>query len=76
MQGYLCTDVTIKGKYPYYANKFFKENNIRLNIKEEDLRLLQKYRVDFLSFSYYLVLNTLSATKSDDKNCGHGFRAW
>lgn len=73
MQGYLCTDVTIKGKYPYYANKFFKENNIRLNIKEEDLRLLQKYRVDFLSFSYY-GSNTLSATKSDDKNCGHGFR--
>lgn len=73
LQGYLCTDVTIKGKYPYCAKKYFKENGIVLKIEEDDLSLIEKNTVDFLSFSYY-GSNTLSATQNEDENCGHGFR--
>lgn len=42
------------GKYPSYAKRFFKENNIELEIADGDLEILEKYPVDFMSFSYYM----------------------
>lgn len=48
------SDVQVRGKYPSYAKHFFKENNIELEIADGDLEILEKYPVDFMSFSYYL----------------------
>ncbi len=48
------SDVQIRGKYPVYAKRFFKENNINLEIADGDLEILEKYPVDFMSFSYYM----------------------
>lgn len=48
------SDVQVRGKYPSYAKRFFKENNIKLDIAEGDLEILEKYPVDFMSFSYYM----------------------
>ena len=50
---YLFSDVMMKGKYPAYAKRFFKEKNITINISDEDLQLLKENTCDFLSFSYY-----------------------
>lgn len=50
---YYCGDVQVRGEYPYYANRFFKENNIELNITEEDLNILKEGTIDFYSMSYY-----------------------
>ena len=48
------SDVQVRGKYPSYAKHFFKENNIELEIADGDLEILEKYPVDFMSFSYYM----------------------
>ncbi|SEP61366.1 glycoside hydrolase family 1 protein [Streptococcus equinus] len=48
------SDVQVRGKYPSYAKRFFKENNIVLEIADGDLEILEKYPVDFMSFSYYM----------------------
>ena len=48
------SDVQVRGKYPSYAKRFFKENNIELEIADGDLEILEKYPVDFMSFSYYM----------------------
>ncbi|MCO4594672.1 glycoside hydrolase (beta-glucosidase) [Streptococcus infantarius subsp. infantarius] len=48
------SDVQVRGKYPSYAKHFFKENNIELKIADGDLEILEKYPVDFMSFSYYM----------------------
>lgn len=40
------------GEYPYYAQRMWRENNVRLDITDEDRELL-KNTVDFVSFSYY-----------------------
>ena len=48
------SDVQVSGKYPSYAKHFFKENNIELEIADGDLEILEKYPVDFMSFSYYM----------------------
>ncbi|KAF1305059.1 glycoside hydrolase family 1 protein [Enterococcus saccharolyticus] len=51
---YLFSDVHVRGKYPNYANRFFKENGIEIEFAEGDKELLAENTVDFLSFSYYM----------------------
>ncbi|OCG75966.1 6-phospho-beta-glucosidase [Gilliamella sp. Nev6-6] len=46
-------DVQVRGHYPTYMNRFFKESNIHLDITEQDKEDLQE-TVDFVSFSYYM----------------------
>ncbi|WP_392566462.1 6-phospho-beta-glucosidase [Utexia brackfieldae] len=46
-------DVQVRGSYPGYMKRFFKENHIDLQITPEDTDAL-KYTVDFISFSYYM----------------------
>lgn len=48
------SDVQVRGKYPSYAQRFFKQNGIELKIEDGDLKLLAQYPVDFMSFSYYM----------------------
>ncbi|WP_270277913.1 glycoside hydrolase family 1 protein [Streptococcus infantarius] len=48
------SDVQVRGKYPSYTKRIFKENNIELEISDGDLEILEKYPVDFMSFSYYM----------------------
>lgn len=59
----LVSDVLVRGTYPYYAQRFFRDQGVRLDIPEEDLELLQRYPVDFLAVSYY---NTNAATAGDN----------
>ncbi|MFJ5762905.1 glycoside hydrolase family 1 protein [Neobacillus sp. NPDC093182] len=56
-----CGDVQIRGAYPTFANRFFKENGINLEIKEGDLEIIKAGTVDFISFSYYM-------SRTDKKN--------
>ena len=50
---YFCSDVQVRGYYPSYMKRYFKENNISINILDEDKAELKKGIVDFYSFSYY-----------------------
>lgn len=46
-------DVRIRGSYPGYAKRYFKEHDIHLDITEDELELIKEYRADYLAFSYY-----------------------
>ena len=48
----LFTDVQARGYYPSYAKRWYKEQNISIDITPEDEEIL-KNSVDFVSFSYY-----------------------
>lgn len=48
------SDVQVKGSYPYFAKKYWNDNNIKLDIDSEDEKLLKKGTVDFYSLSYYM----------------------
>lgn len=50
---YFFIDIQSNGKYPSYAKRLFEEHNIKLEIEDKDLEILEKYTVDFISFSYY-----------------------
>ncbi len=58
-----CADVQVRGEYPSFIHRHFREHNIKLDIHDGDLDLIKKYTVDFISFSYYM-----SRTEMKEKN--------
>lgn len=58
----------VRGYYPSYSKRFFRENNIVLHITDEDVETL-KNTIDFISFSYYM-----SICESSDKSIKPGER--
>lgn len=67
----LFTDVQVRGAYPGYAKRFFKEKGIELVITEEDKEIL-KNTVDYISFSYY-VTACATAEKNQKMTAGNVF---
>ncbi|WP_238902817.1 MULTISPECIES: glycoside hydrolase family 1 protein [unclassified Clostridium] len=53
IDNYLCGDVQVFGQYPYFSKRYFKENNIKIEVEPEDEETLIMGKVDFYSFSYY-----------------------
>ena len=51
---WFTADVQVKGAYPYYTDRIFREYNIRLEKAPEDDRILKEGTVDFFTFSYYM----------------------
>lgn len=69
---YYCMDVQCKGKYPYWAPRFWDEHQISFEIPQEDLEIIKEGTVDFISFSYYK--SDCSAAVSDENlNSGTNF---
>ncbi len=60
---YFFSDVHVRGAYPGYMKRYFRENNINIQFAEGDEELL-KHTVDFISFSYYMsICETADSTK-------------
>ena len=49
-----CSDVQVRGYYPSYAKRFWRENDISLKIEDGDLEDLKEGTIDFYTFSYYM----------------------
>ncbi|MGC6176976.1 glycoside hydrolase family 1 protein [Lacrimispora sp. 38-1] len=47
-------DMHVRGQYPGYMKRYFKENDIQIKIADGDEELLKNHTVDFVSFSYYM----------------------
>lgn len=54
-QNLLFADVHVRGRYPGYALRYFREHGVELDVRPEDAELLT-HTVDFVSFSYYMSL--------------------
>ncbi len=50
---YLCGDVMVRGAYPAFAKRYFKEEGIHIHMDPQDEAILKAGGVDFYSFSYY-----------------------
>ncbi|MBQ9036179.1 MAG: 6-phospho-beta-glucosidase [Erysipelotrichaceae bacterium] len=50
---YYCGDVQVRGEYPFFAEKMWKDLGVKLEITDEDKAILKEGTVDFFSFSYY-----------------------
>lgn len=54
MMNWFCSDVQVRGAYPYYAERYFEEHDIHIKMEEGDTELLKEGCVDFYTFSYYM----------------------
>lgn len=61
---YFFTDLLLRGEYPGYMLRYFKEHNIHLDIREEDEQVLKEHPADFLALSYYYTC--VSSKESND----------
>ena len=60
-----CGDVQVRGEYPTYMFRYFKEHGIDTTyITEEDKKILSEGKVDYIGFSYYMSF----ATKYQGRN--------
>ncbi|TOP69906.1 6-phospho-beta-glucosidase [Vibrio parahaemolyticus] len=46
-------DVQTRGQYPGYMKRYFRENDIEIQMQDGDLEDIASASVDFISFSYY-----------------------
>ncbi|MGD6966355.1 glycoside hydrolase family 1 protein [Rossellomorea vietnamensis] len=51
---FFCGDVQVRGEYPSFINRYFKENDIKIDIQKGDLETIKEGTVDFISLSYYM----------------------
>lgn len=50
---YFFIDVQARGKYPVWALKRMEKAGIKIKMEDDDLEILKRGTVDFISFSYY-----------------------
>lgn len=53
MKDYFYSDVQLRGYYPGYARRYFKENGIEIRMEPGDEELIARYTMDFLAIAYY-----------------------
>lgn len=70
MENWFCSDVQVRGEYPYYASRYFAENGIRIRMEDGDAEDIRKGTVDFYTFSYYMS-NCTSVDPSLDCTSGN-----
>lgn len=58
-------DMHVRGVYPGYMKRYFRENGIEIHMEDGDEKLLRENTVDFVSFSYYMsICETADHTKA------------
>lgn len=57
-----CGDIQVRGEYPAFMDRYFNENNIKIDMEDGDLEVIREGTVDFISFSYYM-----SRTEKENK---------
>lgn len=67
-KNYFFGDVQVRGCYPGYMKRYFREHDIRIVMEPGDEEIL-KHTVDFVSFSYYM---SVCASASPDSQKGNG----
>lgn len=62
----LYTDVQVRGEYPLWTKKLWKDKNFDIPVLEGDEEILASHTVDFISFSYYMsMVQSIHAEKRE-----------
>ena len=69
-RNYFYRDVHVRGKYPGYMKRYFREHGIQIQFAPEDEEIL-KNTVDFVSFSYYMSVCATSDPEKQKKGLGN-----
>lgn len=64
-----CGDVQVRGEYPSFMNRYFRENGIDIQMESGDLETIKAGCVDYYTFSYYM---SNCATASPEQTSSSG----
>lgn len=64
------SDTMMRGHYPAYAKRIWRERNVTLDIQAGDLELMAAYPCDYLGFSYYMS-GVINADPADGGSIGN-----
>ena len=53
-KNWYCSDVQVRGEYPAYAKRLWKDLGVEIKMEPGDLEILKEGTVDFYTFSYYM----------------------
>lgn len=67
---WFASDIHVRGAYPYYAKRFFAENDIEIHKEAGDDEILLAGKVDFYTFSYYMS-NCITADPDQEDSNGN-----
>ncbi len=67
----IAGDVHVRGSYPGFAKRYFRENDIQLQMQPDEEEILKAGTVDFVSISYYSS-TCVSVTKEGEMTAGNG----
>lgn len=70
INNWFCSDIQVRGEYPYYMERYFEENNIKIKMEDEDKEVLKEGTVDFYTFSYYMT-NCVTTDTSAEQTGGN-----
>ncbi|MDW2797785.1 glycoside hydrolase family 1 protein [Clostridium boliviensis] len=65
-----CGDVQVRGEYPRFMDRYFKENGLVIKMEPGDLEIIKEGCVDYYTFSYYMS-NCASADPELEKTSGN-----
>nr|WP_314462861.1 glycoside hydrolase family 1 protein [uncultured Clostridium sp.] len=65
-----CGDVQVRGEYPKFMDRYFKDNGIEIRMEPGDLEIIKEGCVDYYTFSYYMS-NCASADPDLEKTSGN-----
>ncbi|MEH7086242.1 6-phospho-beta-glucosidase [Neobacillus drentensis] len=68
---YYCGDVQVRGEYPAFAKRYFKENGIELDIQDGDLEIIKEGTVDYIGFSYYMSRTEKKEKTNEESSSGN-----
>lgn len=71
ISNFYCSDVQVRGEYPFYAKRFWEENNLKIEMEEGDEQILKEGCVDFYSFSYYQPVTVGLNPDTNDRTDGN-----
>lgn len=70
---YYCTDVQVRGRYPAFSRRLFKEGGVKLEIADGDLETIAQGRVDYISLSYYMSRTEKAEKSAEEQLNGNMF---
>lgn len=65
-----CSDVQVRGEYPFYARRYWRKHGIELDVRDGDLADIADGKVDFYTFSYYMS-NTVTTHEGQETTGGN-----
>lgn len=54
VKNWFCGDVQVRGEYPTYMDRYFRENGLKIQWEDGDAQALKEGCVDFYTLSYYM----------------------